>query len=223
MQWLEGELRKTGNKQDELFAKQIGIIREFRGDVPLPVAPVEVPQVELVRFSPEQREALEAKGFRVYELTGQSIASLRAQGKPFWSTWHRSYPDFESLTSRHSEVAIDPKKLFLPRSNNKTLEQQLAAVKKFSDGLRIQGVETLLGQVPDYTELAFAHLDKTGQRLFGEKYDYNYTRTQTRVESGVAGIGGFDADSGLHVDRWDPDVRGGSLRAAPLVVPTGTK
>lgn len=223
MQWLEGELRKTGNKQDELFAKQIGIIREFRGDIPLPVASVEAPKVEVARFSPEAREVLEAKGFKVYELTGQSITSLREQGKQFWSTWHRDYPDFESLTSRHSEVAIDPKKLFIPRSNNKTLQEQLEAVAKYSESLGVQGVEAVLGEVPDYTELAFAHLDKTGQRLFGKKYDFNYTRTQTRVGGDVAFVGRFHADDGLHVYYWFPDSRDGLLHAAPLVVPTGTK
>ncbi len=40
---------------------------------------VEAPKAEVARFSPEAREALEAKGFRVYELTGQSISSLRAR------------------------------------------------------------------------------------------------------------------------------------------------
>jgi hypothetical protein len=224
MQWLEGELIKTGDKQDALFAKQIAIVREFRGDIPLPTASVEAPKAEVARFSPEQRFSLQEKGYRFYELTGQSIASLREQGKPFWSTWHKDYPEFAALTSRHSEVAIDPKKLFIPRSNNKTLEQQLEAVAKYSDSLGIQGVEAILGEVPDYTELAFAHFDKTGERLFGEKYDYNYTRTQTRFGSDVAFVGSFRAGVGLNVNRWGAAYRSGDLRAAPLVVPvSGTK
>lgn len=185
-------------------------------------------QVEIQRFSDEQREALEAKGYRVYELTGQSIAGLKKQGHPFWSTWHKDYPGFESLTSRHSEVAINPKKLFIPRSNNKTLEEQLGAVARYSNGLQIKGVEAILGEVPDYTELAFAHLDKTGERLFGKIYNYNYTRTrtrtQTRVDSIVAGVGRFGADYGLVVDYWNADGRSDDIFAAPLVVPIqGTK
>ena len=205
MQSLEGEFRKTG-------------------DIPLPVSPVEAPKIEVVRFSPEAKKALESKGYKVYELTGQSIASLREQGHPFWSTWHnKDYPEFEALTSRHSEVAINPKKLFIPRSNNKTLEQQLEAVKRYSDGLGIQGVEAILGEVPDYTELAFAHFDKTGERLFGERYDYRYTRTKTRLASSVAHVSGFGVGDGLSVSNWGADDRGDFLRAAPLVVPTGTK
>lgn len=181
-------------------------------------------QIEIKRFSPEAREALDAKGFKVYELTGQSIVSLKEQGEKFWSTWHRDYPDFESLTSRHSEVAINPKKLFIPRSNNKTLEEQLGAVARYSNGLQIKGVEAILGEVPDYTELAFAHLDKTGERLFGKIYNYNYTRTQTRVDSDVANVGGFDAGGGLWVGRWHAGGRDGSIFAVPLVVPIqGTK
>lgn len=39
MQWLEGELRKTGDRWDEVFAKQIQIMREYRGDIPLPTKP----------------------------------------------------------------------------------------------------------------------------------------------------------------------------------------
>lgn len=223
---LAKQFKASGNKDIAQGLSAWAQVAQSRGldafQVASPVA-VEAPKAEVTRFSPEAREALEAKGFRVYELTGQSIASLREQGKSFWSTWHKGYPEFEALASRHSEVAIDPKKLFIPRSNNKTLEQQLEAVAKYSDSLGIQGVEAILGEVPDYTELVFAHLDKTGQRLFGEKYDYNYTRTQTRVESVVANVGHFGADDGLDVSGWNPDYRDVVLHAAPLVVPTGTK
>ena len=74
-----------------------------------------------------------------------------------------------------------------------------------------------------FAELAFAHLDATGDYLFGSKNDYSYTRTQTRVESIVALVGNFDPDNGLSVDCWNPDDRSGYLFAAPLVVPAGTK
>lgn len=224
MQWLERELRRTGDPQDQLSAVIIASIRNNRGaDIPLPTTPLtEAEKSEIQRFSNEQREALRKEGYVVYELTGQSIASLRKQGRLFWSTWHKDYPDFEALISGHSEIAINPESLFLPGSNYQTLAEQLEAVQKFSDGLNIQRAKAILGQVPDYTELAFAHLDKTGQRLFGKEYGYNYTRTQTRVGSGVAGVGSFGVGDGLHVSYWDPGDRHDRLRAAPLVVPTGT-
>lgn len=223
MQWLEGELRKTGDRQDELFAKQIAIIRDFRGDIPLPSQSAETELPEIQRFSDEQKEALKKEGYVVYELTGQSITSLREQGKPFWSDWHKDYPDFEALASRRSEVAINPQKLFLRDSNNKTLAEQLALVAKFSTDIsvKVPGVEAVLGEMPDYAQLAFLSPEK--QRLFGEKNGYNYTRTQTRLGSSVAYVGSFSSDNGLRVSGWNADGRGGGVFAAPLVVPTGTK
>ncbi len=191
---------------------------------------VEQASVEVKRFSDEARVALAKQKFVVYELTGESIKSLRYSGRTFWSDWHQIYPDFEALTSRVSEVAINPnpKKFYIPDSNRKTLDEQLALVSKFSEGLskgrnRIPGVKAILGEAPDYIELAFTCLGKTGERLFGEKYQreglWTYTRTVTSVGGLVAFVGNFDADDGLRVDRWRPSGVGDGLWAVPLVVP----
>jgi len=207
--------RMTGN----VAAAEMGkTLFKLFGDVPS-----ETEKTETKRFSNEARKALEKEGYVVYELTGQSIASLREQGKPFWSTWYKDYPDFEALTSRKSEVAINPKQFFLPKSNNKTLGEQQALVERFSTDIfaKVSGVEAVLGEVSDYTELAFLSPEK--QRLFGEKYDYNYTRTQTRVWSDVAIVGDFLPGGGLLVDYWHPGRRHDFLFAAPLVVPVGNK
>jgi len=180
--------------------------------------------VEIQRFSQEQREALEKEGYATYELTGQSIKSLREQGNPFWSSWHEGYPKLEALISRRSEVAINPKQLFIPGSNHRTFLEQQAMVKRFSKDIstRIPGVEAVLGEIPDYAELVF--LSPAEQRLFGEKYNYNYTRTKTRIVSDVADVGDFRPVRGLRVCRWLPDIRDVNLFAAPLVVPiSGTK
>lgn len=180
--------------------------------------------MEVSKFTNEAREALRQEGYLLYALTGQSIRSLREAGRPFWSIWHQDYPDFENLPSRLSEVAIDPDptKFFLPKSNNKTLKQQIGMIVDFSEQLtkRIAGVRALMGEAPDYTELAFLRLDATGERLFGEKYDYRFTRTQTStVGPLVAYVGGFYADHGLRVSDWNRDHSDRRLWAAPLVVP----
>lgn len=187
-------------------------------DVPLPRAEV---LAELLRFSDEAREVLPKEGYRIYTLTGQSIRSEREAGRKFWSTWHRDYPDFEALMSMHSEVAINPEQLFIPKSNNKTLDQQLELITKFSKdlGKKVKGVEAIMGEAPDYVELAFSHLEATGDRLFGEKYNYNYARTKTPVGAGVARVGDFRAAYGLCVDHWDRGHGGSSVFASPLVVP----
>ena len=172
------------------------------------------------RFTSEARRALEEKGYIIYDLTGQSIKTLRNAGKPFYSTWHKDYPNLEAIQSRLSEVAIDPKNLYLSDSNNKTLREQEVIVRKFSKGLKIDGVEVIIGEMPDYVELVFKHFDTTGDRLFGQTYNYGYARTVTPTSgSSVASVGGFNAGCGLRVCGWVRDCGFGGLWAAPLVVP----
>ena len=200
MQNLENEFRRTRDPRDL-----------ERADI-----------VEIKRFTDEQREALIKEGYIIYGLTGQSIKTLRDAGRRFWSTWHKGLPDFEALTSMQSEVAINPRKLFLPRSNNKTLPQQEEMVSKFSEklGKKVQGVKAIIGQAPDYVELSFVHFDANKYYyLFGAKYNYDWARTKTPTSgSSVAGVGGFNA-SGLGIDAWDRDDHIRCLRAVPLVMP----
>lgn len=199
-------------------------------DPGMPVAaPVEKPvvktpeaQVEIKRFSQEAREALENQGFVIYGLTGQSIKTLRDSGHKFWSTRHKELPDFEALDSMHSEVAINPNKLFLPGSNNKTLAQQEKMVEEFLQELRkkVPGVKAIIGQALDYIELAFAYLDATNEYLFGAKDNYGYARTKTPTSgSYVAYVGRFVVSGGLYVNDWGRDHGYDDVHAAPLVVP----
>lgn len=178
--------------------------------------------VEIKRFSQEAREALEKQGFVIYGLTGQSLKTLRDSGRKFWTDWHKELPDFEALGSMRSEVAIIPSKLFLPESNNKTLLQQEAMVEELSQevGKKVQGVKAIIGEAPDYEELAFAHLDATKEYLFGEEDYYNYARTKTPTSgSNVASVGSFSADDGLFVNDWLAGIGLDDVPAAPLVVP----
>lgn len=125
-----------------------------------------------------------------------------------------------------SEIAIDPRpeKFFLPKSNNSTLDQQLEMIaehsRKLQRKLKTQTVEAIMGEAPDYTQLAFTRLDATGERLFGEKYGYNYARTKTpTVGSRVAFVGSFDADRGLYVFYWSRGRGRSRVFASPPVVP----
>ncbi len=171
-------------------------------------------------FTPEARKSLEDKGYIIYPLMGQSIETLRDGGKRFWSTWHKDFPELEEMKSRLYQVAINPEQLFLPDSNRKTLKEQEQMVKKFSRSLEVDGVEAIVGEIPDYAELAFSHFDATGGRLFGQVYDYNYTKTVTSTGgSDVAHVGRFDADSGLAVFSWNRGEGRDDLFVAPLVVP----
>lgn len=176
-------------------------------------------------FSPESRQALEAEGHVVYSFRGQSIEGMRKAGRPFWNIVDAG-PQFLALPSRLIEVAInpDPKKFFLPKSNNKTLPQQEEMIAIYSEELRgktgSKDIAAIMGEAPDYVELAFVHLDATRDRLFGERYDYRYARTKTpTVGSDVAVVGGFLAGHGLGVGGWDRDRGCDIVWAVPLVVP----
>ena len=219
---------QKGSKQ-EIQAKALKAVLEavkadgFQ-DIPPQQTPKETAPVEVKRFSDEAREALTKEGYVIYTLTGGSIRSQRETGRKFWSTWHKDsqYEAFETQGSMHSEVAIKPDALFIPNSNNKILKQQENLVGKFSKdlGKKVKGVEAIMGEAPDYVELAFAHLDATGDRLFGEKYGYNYARTKTpTVGPSVAVVGRFGAVAGLDVDDWDRGDGYGDVFASPLVVP----
>lgn len=221
---LEHWERRQRERDNTIGAEAARFLRGQYGDVPFPSpASSTEKQLEIKRFSAEQKEALEKQGYVIYGLTGQSIKTLRDNGRKFWSTWHNELPDFEALGSMHSEVAINPNKLFLPKSNNKTLAQQEEMVGKFSKELGkkvVKGVKAVIGQAPDYVELAFAHLDSTKEYLFGEKDNYDYARTKTPTSgSYVADVGLFNAFRGLDVHSWHAGGGADDVHAAPLVVP----
>lgn len=202
-------------------ARQLGAPEHFDTSIAT-ATPKETIPVEIRRFTDEAKEALAKEGFVIRELTGQSIASERAAGRKFWSTWHRDYPQFEALTSMQSEVAIKPGKLFIPRSNNKTLAQQEEMIGGFSQrlGETVPGVDAIMGEAPDYVDLVFTHLGATGEYLFGEKDGYNYARTKTpTVGTHVANVGLASPGNGLDVDYRLRGYGYSYVYAAPLVVP----
>jgi len=217
MRYVETELNKLGEK--DLADIIAGVHGKLGRDIPLSTEA----RAETKRFTPEQRKALKKQGFVIYDLTGQSIRTLRDSGRQFWTTWHKDFPDFEALGSMQSEVAINPNRLFLPESNNKTLAQQQEMVSKFSKelGKKVRGIKAIIGQAPDYVELAFRHLDETGDYLFGAKYSYDATATKTPKSGSrvVYVVGKFDADNGLIVSYWNILAGHGHIRVAPLVVP----
>jgi len=196
-----------------VIARKLGIPENF--------SIAETEKSEIQRFTQEQKDALKKEGYVFYELTGQSIKTLREAGNSFWSTWHEDYPYFEVLKSMKSEVAINPKQLFLPGSNCKKFLGKEVLVENFSKNIsaKIPGVEAIIGKAPDYIELAF--LSPTKHCLFGKEYGYGYTITQTQVGSGVACVGGMDSSIGIDVIRWNSDNRSSGLYVAPLVVPIG--
>ncbi len=175
------------------------------------------------RFSKEAILGLTKEGYnKIYPLSGQSIKSLREQGRKFWSIWHKDNLAFESLRSRLSEVTINPNRLFLPDSNYRSLDYQEAQIQEFSRQLcrKVPDIKVILGEMPDYMELAFLHLDATDERLFGAKYGNRSTRTKTPVTGSFAALfGHFDAVLGAYIDYWNRNHGLPHVWVSPLVVP----
>ena len=97
-------------------------------------------------------------------------------------------------------------------------------VEEFSKelGRKIKGVKAIIGEAPDYVELAFLHFEATGEHLFGSKCKYGFARTKTPVGGAtVAGVGG--SLHGLDVDGWDRGDSIGDVWAVPLVVPASKR
>ncbi|MBI2613935.1 MAG: hypothetical protein HYW62_04125 [Candidatus Levybacteria bacterium] len=125
-----------------------------------------------------------------------------------------------------SEVAFHPSpdKFILPKSNRLTLFQQQYMISEYSIKLQMEfgseEIKAIMGDAPDYSLLAFLHLDTTGKYLFGAEYSYPYVRTKTVGHSSHAAIVGyFSAAWGLRVGDWNARLGFERVHATPLVVP----
>lgn len=234
MEYLERELRLTGNNRDNKLADFVSRMLKARGtDIPLPKIPQssiskEPASLEVKLFSDKSREALTREGYVFYSLTGQSIKSLQESGKTLGIELFLSDYPFEGFASRHSEVAINPNQFFLPESNNKNRRDQEELTERYSTELerKIGGVMAIIGGAADYVELAFSHLERTGERLFWEKNQLKFARTrQLPPHEGwpCAGVGCFSENFFvLNVDYWDLGHERPNIFAAPLLIPASS-
>jgi hypothetical protein len=210
---LEKELQHKGEFE---LAKDVRALLERRGK--------DIPTGETI-FTSEQKDALERKGYVIYELTGQSIASLRKSDHMFWSKWHKGLP-FEQITSLKTEVAVDPKEIFLKKSNFHTLEEQRRMVEDFSMqiGMEIPGTTAIIGSAADYAELTFAHYELTGCWLFEQNHEKeSFTRTTTSLKNSEGILVGDYSAFGLDcVPCPQKDNTYLQIGIAPLIIPTST-
>lgn len=226
---LAKEFQKSGNPDIAKGISKWAKVARERGFETLDQLEKE-PKVK--RFSIEQGEALEKQGFVIYELKGQSQKTLKEAGCEFWSTLNNvENHDFEELPSKRTEVAINPGSFFLPESSGKSLKEHQEMVEKYSEelGNKVAGVKAIIGDVPDYEEIAYTHLAVTkekgkdkGEYLFGEKNNYDFARTRTKTKkigNEVAIVGFHSVERGISIDGWPADEGRNDVHAAPLIVP----
>jgi len=204
-QRLAEGLNRTGLKEDRELAKTIMALLSIRGfDLELQEG-----DESIDTFTAAAREQLTTNmGYIIVPLYGKSIETLEATGHRFNSSLnHDDYPGLYKRLSRFSEVAICPAQLFLPRSNCKTLPEQLAMVNDFSrePSGEVEEVEAVIGEAPDYAELAFNVYEARNELIMSE----NFARTVTAVGHQVACVGPFKKRYGLglfgsYADRPGP-------------------
>lgn len=200
--------------------------KRYQGDVPLPTSETLPP---IKTFLPETEEALKKEGDLIFSLTGKSIGDLIKEGMKFRLAWpEECSDDFEAMRSICSQVAFNPKQLFLPDSNNKTFVQQEKLVKCFlrEKSKKIKGIKAIIGELPDFGELALNYLKyleqikQTDKRLFGEEYNYDYASTKTLMGKFLmASVGNADTDDSLDIFRWDRRKGHAYVWTFPLIVP----
>lgn len=163
---------------------------------------------EIPQFSSYALRRLEFEGTKdVYTLTGKSLKGLaenRLTEHKIWAIGDKNHPGYgQSVES--FQVAINPSKLFIPNSDNKTAEEQEKVTLKYSDNIRIPGVKAIMLEPSHILDLLLQHWQKTGEHLLGEEYEYKFGRGRAdRKDNSSTSIGCFSKALGLRV-RKDPD------------------
>lgn len=169
-------------------------------------------------------ERMEKDGYGVYQASSKTPGSLREKGMRY------SYlnPKLEDLTAGPAILAfkIDPSRFYLRGSQNIPFEDQVKLLPEEQERVdkeyKSAGLIVRVGHFPEWPELALMHFKKTGVRIHGKDYGYNWTWTDT-YESDQQGadraVAGYWAGTvGFYGYFWSPGVVFPSLRLAPLVV-----
>lgn len=172
------------------------------------------------KFPDGAREKLVNHNWPIYSLGGQSVLTLRDQGLPIWMSPLTDTPEVRSLISTPREAAFDPKHPFLIDSGDRTYAEHLAMIDRYARDIErmFPGATAILAPIPDYLDLAYAHLKATKQVGMPEYILRGcYTSTTTHIGSRVGLVGYFNGD-GIFVNYWAPDDPHSYVRVFPLVV-----
>lgn len=209
----------------------------------------EVKKLEIKRFTPEGKEALKNDGYLFYESDGKSVKDLQNMGRKIeWGHGRDLRNEHEQLLDENepsirSEVAINPKKLFLGKEYKEKAGERIdedyhkvitlsdkEAVDNFSStevSKKYPGAKAIIGSPATWAGVIFKHEEATGEKLFGEKYDYKSTGTETPTRSwnpnhsgsGEGVIIGSYGDRDLSIIDWGGGHGGEGVDIAPMVVP----
>ncbi len=239
--FLEREVGKLGKGKDKTTAGLVRTyiaaskaVREAFGEIPLPTRvrpekPVRSTKTEWAR-SPLSKETqklierMEKDGYAIYQAYGKTPGSLTEEGMRY------SYlnPQLDNLTAEPAILAfkIDPSQFYLRGSQNIPFEDRVKLLPEEQERVDKEypsaGLIVRVGHFPEWPELALMHFKKTGVRIHGKDYGYNWTWTDT-YESDQPGArravaGYWNATNGFLGDFWDPGNVDPGVGLAPLVV-----
>lgn len=124
-----------------------------------------------------------------FNLSGKSIAQLRKEGCPIWSTWHEGNK-FEKKTTKPRTIQV-PKDFSLKGSENKSWKEQKKMLKE-------KGLTTLSAN--EIVEMLYLHYKKTGKW-----YNKYWLRSKTLDDGGARVNVGAYSDFGVKVNDWIDD------------------
>ena len=193
------------------------------------------------QFTHEDAEKLIQKGFHIFTLTGKNLNELATnfEVSPF-SSFSKKFGkhiffDPQGLSpnehSISSEVAVftEPRKILLNRSSRKTYPERLKRVSEYSRSLQkeldTKHLKAIMGNIPDYVELAFLFKKQTDKQLFNFKsYCHIFVETRDTVKRGYRAIIGQSGRSGyspnVYDDFYPSNERHGNVFVYPIIVPS---
>lgn len=141
---------------------------------------------DIARFSREVRKTLESNSYTIYTLTGKTMADLREITQLGDRLVNHAFiselVEIGKIPSRKSEVAIIKIAKWLRGWIGESIasfEEQQEMIQAHAQEIsrQVPGVDTIIGALPDYVELALQYESRHKKPFF--KYGGQYARTTT--------------------------------------------
>jgi hypothetical protein len=183
---------------------------------------VDRPNIEIPQFSSYQLRRLEFERYdHIYTLTGRPIKEIMSNNVYKQKIWGVSEECLKYDTPVNPiQVAINPRKLIFQKSDNKSAEEQIGLIDKYSNRQDVPGVKAIMLEAPHVVELLLQHwLATEGECLLGKEHGYKFVRTSTPTgKDSFASAGCFSEALGLRV-RSDPPFGNKDIVALRALVP----
>lgn len=227
------QARAKGDKEQEELAT--AALMAFRGFVALGMQDLPVdskeqePYVILPEFTKEARKAVEAASRIIFTVDDLSLQELQDKGVGERLGYVNSSPNLLKTVPPKTQIAVDPRNLAIPRSNNKTLDSQTRRVEihsmQLQERLGRRDIAALmfpgLASVLVQADLEFQDKNK-GKPLIADLKERGpfYLRTIDQTTgSFVARVGRSRPGGRLGVGAWAAGFGFSSVWAPSVVVP----